>query len=108
MPFFHDGFTLDPEQLAAGAEWNAEAKRRNWTCPKDYFKRFRRSQRFGRWTYDTDEDEDDGMIHDKQVGPFDPADLDADGTFNVDKWVARLRALRGDESEPETGEFRLH
>jgi hypothetical protein len=25
-----------------------------------------------------------------QVGPFNPADLDEDGGFNVDKWLARL------------------
>lgn len=33
--------------------------------------------------------------HGRQVGPFNPADLDDDGTFNVDKYFARIRAKHG-------------
>lgn len=38
----------------------------------------------------------DAAGHIAQIGPFDPADLDADGTFNVDKSCARLRLKHRD------------
>jgi len=38
-------------------------------------------------------------MNDKQVGPFNPADLDRDGTFNADKFFTRLRGKHGYQME---------